>query len=702
MSDPKGIRMKSNLAHPAFSLLMLIMLATSAYSQWVQTNWPAGNSFFNLYAGQGRVLARTWDSVNGGRLFLTGDNGATWAQISSADSDLDILSLAVFNNTMLAGTWSGFYQSSLNEPSWKQLVTAEVPVDAPVSSLAMIDKTLFAGTTGSVYRSSVEDVNTWTEMGAGLPADGRIVSIIAKGNAIFAGTDNRGVFVTTDGGTSWTAANSGLTDTHISQLATAGARLFAVTLKGVFVSDANGTSWAADDSGLKNVNCLLALDGALWAGTDSNGVHISANNGQSWAPANPGLPAHSRVWSLAASGDSLFAGTSSGVWRINPADIRSYLITSGASAGGTISPQGSVTVFENGSQTFTFTPALGYRISDVTVDGASQGVVDSYTFSNVAANHTVSVSFVAAPTYSIVASAGEGGVISPSGTVLVSQTWSRTFTITPLQEYVISSVVVDGNSVGAVSTYTFKNIAGNHTIAANFSKVPYTITASAGTGGSISPSGAVTVLSGSSQTFTITPADGYEIRNVLVDGSPIGAVASYTFPPVATNHTISASFNSLSALVLYRINCGSYSAASPFAADQYSSGGSTRSYTNTIDTNSVTDPAPQAVYRTERRTSFGPSFTYTFPNLTSGASHKVRLHFSENSYAAAGKCKFNVTINGTAVLSNYDIFAETGAQYKATVKEFTATANTAGQIAIVFTMVTDSAKVAGIEIIRQL
>ena len=55
----------------------------------------------------------------------------------------------------------------------------------------------------------------------------------------------------------------------------------------------------------------------------------------------------------------------------------------------------------------------------------------------------------------------------------------------------------------------------------------YTITASAGTGGSIDPSGKVSVTSGSDKKFTITPADGYVIADVLVDGKSVGAV-SYT------------------------------------------------------------------------------------------------------------------------------------------------------------------------------
>ena len=71
----------------------------------------------------------------------------------------------------------------------------------------------------------------------------------------------------------------------------------------------------------------------------------------------------------------------------------------------------------------------------------------------------------------------------------------------------------------------------------------YTITASAGSRGSISPSGNVTVNHGADKLFTITPDAGYQIDDVLVDGSSVGAVSSYTFTNVTEDHTISATFS---------------------------------------------------------------------------------------------------------------------------------------------------------------
>lgn len=70
----------------------------------------------------------------------------------------------------------------------------------------------------------------------------------------------------------------------------------------------------------------------------------------------------------------------------------------------------------------------------------------------------------------------------------------------------------------------------------------YTIEATAGSNGSISPSGKTAVVSGEDATFVITPDSGYRVADVLVDGKSVGAVRSYTFENVKANHTISVTF----------------------------------------------------------------------------------------------------------------------------------------------------------------
>lgn len=93
---------------------------------------------------------------------------------------------------------------------------------------------------------------------------------------------------------------------------------------------------------------------------------------------------------------------------------------------------------------------------------------------------------------------------------------------------------VRSNTTGVSHTYTIEpNDATSE---------EYTIEATAGENGIIAPSGAVTVMEGDNQSFSMTPAGGYQVGNVLVDGIPVGAVTSYEFTDVHANHTIHASF----------------------------------------------------------------------------------------------------------------------------------------------------------------
>lgn len=90
--------------------------------------------------------------------------------------------------------------------------------------------------------------------------------------------------------------------------------------------------------------------------------------------------------------------------------------------------------------------------------------------------------------------------------------------------------------------------AGNYTF--------YNISASAGAGGSISPSGTTTLVKGDSKTFSITPSSGYKISSVKVDGASVGAVSSYTFNNITSGHTISVTFASAASLSAGSVTIG--------------------------------------------------------------------------------------------------------------------------------------------------
>ncbi len=224
-----------------------------------------------------------------------------------------------------------------------------------------------------------------------------------------------------------------------------------------------------------------------------------------------------------------------------------HTITPSSGAGGTVSPASTIFVKSGDSRTFTISPSPGFRVSNVLVDGQSVGAVTSYSFTGVTAPRTIAASFVPeTTTFTITASvSGGGGSISPAGAVSVDSGGSRVFTIEPATGYRVNNVLVNGSSVGSVTSYTFWNVTGNSTITASFAPITYTITAGvSGSGGSISPSGSVSVNYGGSQTFKIAPATGYQIDKLLVDGQAVTPSNTYTFNPVTSNRSISVSFKS--------------------------------------------------------------------------------------------------------------------------------------------------------------
>jgi len=293
---------------------------------------------------------------------------------------------------------------------------------------------------------------------------------------------------------------------------------------------------------------------------------------------------------------------------------------------------------------------------------------------------------------SITASAGTGGSITPSGAATVSSGTSKTYAIAAATGYSIADVKVDGVSVGKVASYTFSNVTANHTIAASFTVQSYSITASAGTGGSITPSGAATVSSGASKSYAIAAATGYSISDVKVDGVSAGKVASYTFSNVTANHTIQASFTAAATagkLVFATSSGGAqFTDASGvgYQADAYYSGGNAGNI-GTVAINGTTD---DSLYQTER---WGAS-SYSIP-MTNG-NYNLTLKFAETYWSAAGKRLFDVSVGGVTMISNLDIFAKAGknAAYDVVVP----VSVTNGTLSIKFVNKVDNAKICAIKI----
>ena len=192
----------------------------------------------------------------------------------------------------------------------------------------------------------------------------------------------------------------------------------------------------------------------------------------------------------------------------------------------------------------------------------------------------------------------------------------------------------------------------------------------------------------------LTPSTTYYYTVAAVDGfgtSPVSAQASTATQPASSG----SDFIAIAAGGPAESNASGGDVS--FIADvDFSGGGDNSHTTKTINlTQPGVNAAPMGVYQYGR----AGVTTYTIPGLVAGSAHTVLLHFSENYYSAAGKRAFNVVINGTTVLSNFDIYATAGAEYTALEETFTATANSAGDIVIAFTKGTaNQPLIMGIEI----
>ena len=189
--------------------------------------------------------------------------------------------------------------------------------------------------------------------------------------------------------------------------------------------------------------------------------------------------------------------------------------------------------------------------------GENTGSVATSTYAEATVNITGGE--ITAPAYNfwtVNLTAGSGGTVSGGGTFEGGST--VTVTATPDSGYRFVRWTEDGKEVSTDASYSF-TLTTDRSLTAAFSCISsgggggggdtsyneYTISASAGAGGSISPSGHVSVREGRDKTFTIIPAEGYIVADVLVDGVSVKhqlVDRQYTFKDVRAPHTIEASF----------------------------------------------------------------------------------------------------------------------------------------------------------------
>ena len=167
--------------------------------------------------------------------------------------------------------------------------------------------------------------------------------------------------------------------------------------------------------------------------------------------------------------------------------------------------------------------------------------INGFSFTNIIQKNYLRVvySFI---NYTINASSNTGGTISPIGTTIIGVGDSLRYTINPNTGYIIDSLIINDTPKNISNFYTFKNINSNQKIRVFFKIKTFNINATAGNGGTISPTGAIIVNYGNNVNFTFLPNLGYVIDSLIVNGIKITNANSYHFDSVKSNQTIRVAF----------------------------------------------------------------------------------------------------------------------------------------------------------------
>ena len=356
--------------------------------------------------------------------------------------------------------------------SWDDLNTAGLIFGKDYAA-GGVDYTLRAPSAGSGRTSSGESQR-------GTPQSNEWDRILDKGNGYIK---------------NWSETSSWGQDTNLSLTSTRGVRGLTSARRWIYSTAGHSSSRLGfrpvlevlnpdtlDSDGLKAVTLNLG-GGKLGGSTDT--IQIIVKNGSKFtAPASDGLirPDGNNgsyfKWlgsdgNLYAPGESVPAvvTTLTAQWTVNQ-----YTITYNL-AGGTAEGNPSTYTIETKAFTLKNPTKSGYTFtgwSGTGLDGENNMTVTIPTGSTgnriYTAHWRYNGSGHSYSYYTIKATAGTGGSISPSGNVSVREGRDRTFTITPDKGYAISNVKIDGKSIGSVKSYTFENVRRPHTIEVIFTK----------------------------------------------------------------------------------------------------------------------------------------------------------------------------------------------------------------------------------------
>lgn len=360
-----GIALNGNGRLPSF--FGLAVIGTTIYAGAVDENgiyrstdngatWePARNgltsTFILALVANGSTLFAA-DNLNG--IYRSDDGAATWRKFDAGLTRRTITAIASHGNAVFAGGPGGLSRATPNIQSWSERSSGLT--GKFVNAVTASGDLLYAGTLGNGVARSTDQGASWSAASTGLPPNANVQSVVSSGDTLFAGLFGDGVYRSTDQGASWSAFNTGLSNTFVNKLFVSGSTIYAGTDAGVFRSTVGSTGWTAVNAGLGALRVVsftanagviytgtdgggvfrlnsdgeswtqinngltnlqvtaLHISGALYAGTNGGGIFISRDGGENWTEINNDLPPRLSVFSFAASGKRIYAGSVYGVF----------------------------------------------------------------------------------------------------------------------------------------------------------------------------------------------------------------------------------------------------------------------------------------------------------------------------------------------------------------------------------------------------
>jgi len=528
------------------------------------------------------------------------NNGTTWRRIDIATQGL--VSALIINSagTVCAGTNNGLRTSADDGVTW---ITNDSFPNTPVEALIVGGTTIFAGTLSSGIYFSTNNGTTWTH---GDDNEATIWSLAFNytSNHLFAG--RAGVSRSTDNGTTWQVVGlSDYANTEIQISINAEGYIYAGTYDGVYRSLDDGTTWELTggqgnpkQSGLNNptnVQVIAHFTDRLFAGTD-NGIYASPDGGLTWNRTDTGLVS-TNVSSISFNPDGyMIVGAGGGAYKsihpIAPLTLTPGFQTETLNSFGnvllgvmktdsiTVTNTGTAILTLNvtryGNTAFTITPSsetiaptktknffVTFNPTDTgTVNGTlvfthnASGSPDSVVLNGkgIIARFVQFTSIVDIGNVILDTSGtGQMSIMNTGNDNLMLSTTSTNnhFIISPMSDTLTGLATHDytitfapstiGNDSGFI-VFTHNGPTSPDSVKVKGKGIQISITGSAGTNGSILPSGTVYLNYLADTTFTFTPNTGYHIDSVFVDGVYVDSTTSYTFNNIITNHTIRVVF----------------------------------------------------------------------------------------------------------------------------------------------------------------